>query len=75
VANQLLDVGRANEDQEALLGGLQALGAGAVHQGRILDGRALLREAITVADRLADPSLAERFFQHPSVFARSFLTL
>jgi DNA-binding SARP family transcriptional activator/predicted ATPase len=75
VANQMLDVGRTDDDQEALLGGLQALGAGAVHQGRILDGRALLREAITVADRLADPSLAERFFQHPSVFARSFLAL
>ena len=75
VASQLLEVGRANDDQEALLGGLQALGSSAVHQGRLVDGRELLREAVTVADRLADPSLAERFFQHPSVFARSFLAL
>jgi DNA-binding SARP family transcriptional activator len=72
---QLLELGRGNDDPIALLGGLQALGATAVHEARLDDGRRFLEEAIDVADRLDDPSLANFFFQHPVVFARSFLAL
>ncbi|MEY2422182.1 MAG: hypothetical protein QOI95_2249 [Acidimicrobiaceae bacterium] len=72
---QLLDLGHDNDDELALLGGLQSRGSGAVHRGRLAEGRALLQQGLELADRLEDPALAERFFQHPAVFARSFLAL
>jgi predicted ATPase len=69
---QLLELGEKTGEARPLVGGHQALGSTAVHRGELALGREHLERAIALADSLDDPSLADVFFQHPSVFSRGF---
>jgi predicted ATPase len=73
IGARLLELGHRADDPAFRLSGLMMLAPAAINKGRFEAARALLEEAMTIADSLETAALVDTFGQNQQVTPRGFL--